>query len=218
MWCLKSFLATSEHLFCDGNHSEGVGGVCFSSMIEVLFWTPLSEWSECSFWVMQEKFCAWTFKVHDFINPRGDLSRATERLQVATAARKTVGAVKLSKLKLQGLRSACCVRCFSITFLCVWAERVALRRLYAWVSSVHIWLGFTFVWIQYVSVFVANRAPWSILLKSVAPTLRVSRPDKWKCARARREKKPQHFMKYDDGFIAQGGPLGFPWAPSKPVF
>lgn len=45
------------------------------------------------------------------------------------------------------------------------------------------------------------------LLKSAALILHVGRPDKWKYARARRRKKTLlHFMKHDDGFIAQGGP------------
>lgn len=51
-----------------------------------------------------------------------------------------------------------------------------------------------------------NLALWSILLKCVALTVRISRCDKWNYAGARREKKLLHLMKHDDGFIARGGP------------
>lgn len=51
---------------------------------------------------------------------------------------------------------------------------------------------------------------WSISAKSAALRLRVSGPDKWKYARARRKETLPHFMRHDDGSIAQGGPSRVP--------
>lgn len=66
------------------------------------------------------------------------------------------------------------------------------------------------LWVHSMSAYLTNLQLWSIRFTEVCTSVDLLNGNMLQ--------KLLHFMRHDDGFMAQGGPWGFPWAPTRKHF